>query len=180
MKGNFTEDREEWQKELQTQCEEVYTDQVETREVQGNRIEYFADKSDQQFTVEGRTAETTVDLVFQARAKMSDNKVNGPENAVVSELIKQLPSENIHTITKCFQKRFTGHMEVPSSWKIGNWSSWGKETRMRSQRKGSKTFRPLRWHRWCRSGACLILFFVWKKRKNLRFGRICTLVKSTE
>ena len=61
VKGNFTEDREEWQKELQTQCEEVYTDQVETREVQESRIEYFTEKSDQQFTVERRTAETTVE-----------------------------------------------------------------------------------------------------------------------
>ena len=26
VKGHFTEDREEWQKELQRHCEEVYTD----------------------------------------------------------------------------------------------------------------------------------------------------------
>ena len=26
VKGNFTENREEWQKELQLHCEEVYTD----------------------------------------------------------------------------------------------------------------------------------------------------------
>ena len=39
---------------------------------------------------------------------MSENKVNGPEDAVVSELIKQLSSENIYTTTKCFQKRFHG------------------------------------------------------------------------
>ena len=32
-----------------------------------------------------------LDLVLQARAKMSENKVNGPEDAVVSEMIKQLP-----------------------------------------------------------------------------------------
>ena len=45
VKGNFTEDREEWQRELQRHCEEVYTDQEETREVQGNRIEYFKRRS---------------------------------------------------------------------------------------------------------------------------------------
>ena len=34
VKGNFTEDREECQKELQRHCEGVYTDQEETKEVQ--------------------------------------------------------------------------------------------------------------------------------------------------
>ena len=68
--------------------------------------------------MEGRTAEITVDLVLQARAKMSDNKVNGPEDAIVSEMIKQLPVEKICTFTRCFQERFMGQMESPSSWKI--------------------------------------------------------------
>ena len=36
VKGNFTEDREEWQRELQRHCEEVYTDQEETREDKKN------------------------------------------------------------------------------------------------------------------------------------------------
>ena len=35
--------------------------------------------------------------MLQARAKLSDNKVNGPEDAIVSEIIKQLPyGENLH------------------------------------------------------------------------------------
>ena len=49
---------------------------------------------------------------------MSENKGNGPEDAVVSEMIKQLPLEKIYTVTKCFQERFMGQMEAPSSWKI--------------------------------------------------------------
>ena len=65
-----------------------------------------------QFTVEGRTAEITVDLVLQARATMSDNKVNGPEDAIVSEMIKQLPWEEIYTITKCFQERARRNLQV--------------------------------------------------------------------
>ena len=109
VKGNFTEDGEEWQKELQRHCEEVYTDQEETKEVQENRIDYFKKIGDQQLTVARRNAEITVDLVLQARAKMS---VNGPEDAVVSEMIKQLPLEKIFTITRCFQELFKG------SWKI--------------------------------------------------------------
>ena len=68
--------------------------------------------------MEGRNAEITSDLVLQARVKMCDNKVNGLEDAIVSEMIKQLPLEKIYTITKCFQERFLGQMEAPSSWTI--------------------------------------------------------------
>ena len=39
--GTFTEDIEEWQKELKTHCESVCTDQEETDEVQKERIVYF-------------------------------------------------------------------------------------------------------------------------------------------
>ena len=49
---------------------------------------------------------------------MSENKVNGPEDAVVSEMIKQLPLEKIYIIKRCFQERLMGKMEAPSSWKI--------------------------------------------------------------
>ena len=96
----------------------MYTDQEATREVQENRIEYFKKMGDQQFTVNGRRAEITVDLVLQTRAKMSDNKVKGPEDTVVSEMIKQLLYEEIYIITKCFQESFMVQMEAPSSWKI--------------------------------------------------------------
>ena len=68
--------------------------------------------------MDGRDAEITVDLVLQARAKMSDNKVNGPEDAVVSEMIKQLPFREDLYNHECFQERFEGQMEAPSSWKI--------------------------------------------------------------
>ena len=53
-------------------------------------------KGDLQFTEDRRNAEITVDLVLQAWANLSDNKVNGPENAIVSEMIKQLPLEKTH------------------------------------------------------------------------------------
>ena len=97
------------------------TDQEETREVQVNRIEQFIKKRDQQFIMEGRNAEITVDLVLQVRAKMCDHKVKGPGDAVVSEMIKQLPVEKIFIFTRWFQKRFMGQKEAPSSWKIVAW-----------------------------------------------------------
>ena len=115
VNGNSTEDTEEWQKELQRHCEEVYTDHDETREVQEKRIEYSKKEGDPHFTDDGRRAEITVDLVVQARAKMSENQVNGPEDAVASEMIEQLPLENIYIITKCFHERSMGQMEAPSS-----------------------------------------------------------------
>ena len=62
----------------------------ETTEAQESRIEYFWKRGNQQFTEDGRNAEITVDLVLQARAKLSDNKVNGPEDAIVSEMIKKV------------------------------------------------------------------------------------------
>ena len=118
VKGTFTEDSEEWKKELQRHCEEVYHDQDETREVQEQRIEYFRKRGDRQFTDDGRRAVITVDLVLQAGQRCPENKVNGPGDAVVSEMIKQLPLEKIYIITLCFQERLLGQMEAPSSWKI--------------------------------------------------------------
>ena len=98
-------DREECQRELQRHCEEVYTDLEEQREVQRKRIEHFGEEGCQQFAVEGRKPEITVDLVLQARARMSDNKVNGPEDAVVSEM-------TLHN--------FPGYLAgVPHLWRLG-------------------------------------------------------------
>ena len=78
----------------------------------------FKKRGNQQFTEDGRNAEITVDLVWQARATLGDNKVNGPEDAIVSEMTKKLPFEKIHTFARRFQERFMGLMESLSSWKI--------------------------------------------------------------
>ena len=96
VKEPFTEDRDEWQTELQRHCEEVYIDQEETKEAQESRIEYFKTKGNHLFTVGWRSTEiTVVDLVLQA--KLSGNKINGPEDAIVSEMIKRLRhGENLH------------------------------------------------------------------------------------
>ena len=81
-------------------------------------MNYFREQGNLQFTEDGRNAEVTVDLVLQARARLSKNKVNGPEDAIVSEMIKRLPMDKIYIKTKCFQERFLGRMESPSSWKV--------------------------------------------------------------
>ena len=84
-----------------------------TREVQEKKIEYFKKKGDRQFTMDGRQAEVTVDLVLRAWAKMSDNKISGPKDAMVSEMVKILPLEKFYTTTRCFQERFVGQMNAP-------------------------------------------------------------------
>ena len=45
-------------------------------------------------------------------------RVNGPENAVVSETIKILLLDKIYTIARCFQGRCVGQIDAPDSWKI--------------------------------------------------------------
>ena len=105
VKGQFTEDREEWQKQLQRHCEEVCTDLEETKEVQECRIQYFKKKGNQQFTEEGRKAEITVELVLQARDNLSDNKVKSCLWRKSTLLIGAFKND-------------LGQMGSPSSWKV--------------------------------------------------------------
>ena len=88
------------------------------KQEKSKKNEYFWTKGNLHFTEDGRNAEITVDLVLQSRGRVSENKVNGPEDAIVSEMIKTLPMEKIYMKTKCFQERFLGRMESPSSWKV--------------------------------------------------------------
>ena len=107
--GKFTENIEECQKGLQRHCEGLCINQDEAREVQEKIIEYFKNKKeDWHFTDDGRGAEITIDLVLQARAKMSENKVNGPEDAVVSDPLFPLQKDK--------QKKHQGHAEQPGKY----------------------------------------------------------------
>ena len=65
----------------------------ETIEEQRQRIAWYTKKKVEPFTEQRRVAEISVDLGLQAKALLSDNKVGGPEDNVVSEMIKQLPLE---------------------------------------------------------------------------------------
>ena len=47
-------------------------------------------------------AEITADLVLQAGTTLSDNEVNGPEDATVSEMTKKLHMEKIYTSASTF------------------------------------------------------------------------------
>ena len=49
---------------------------------------------------------------------MPENKVSGPEDSIVSEMIKKFPQEKIYEITRGFQERFMELNDAPSSWRI--------------------------------------------------------------
>ena len=77
-------------------CEEVYTDLDEKKRI-AKTIEYFEKKGHRHFAEAGRGAEITVDLVLQARAKMSENKINGPERCSCKRDDKEVaPGEDPH------------------------------------------------------------------------------------
>ena len=117
VKGHFTEDRGEWQKELQSSAKRCILTEQKRKKNRKAELNTSEKRGNQQFIEEGRNAEITVDLVWQARAKLSEGKVNGPEDVIVSEMIKKLPMEKIYIIARCFQERFVDQMESPSLWK---------------------------------------------------------------
>ena len=90
--------------------------------------------------------------MLQARAELSDNKVNGPEDAVVSEMIKILPLEKICTVAMFSKTAFLGQMDAPSSWKIVMLFSCENQTQ--NQRRESGVAEQLRSS--CRSGTRLV------------------------
>ena len=112
--------------------------------------------------------------MLQARAKLSDNKVNGPEDAIVSEMIKKLPMQKNYTIARCLQERFMGLMESPSSWKIVKLVFLRKLDA--APKKGIRSYRAIAltsvMSKWCAS--CIILFLEKEKEpvkwKDLHVG----------
>ena len=56
--------------------------------------------------------EATVDMVRRARGEMKPDEANGPEDASVTEVLKELPIETIYDIPEWFQHR------AQSSWRI--------------------------------------------------------------
>ena len=137
------DDSEEWNQELQRHCEEAHMDPEETKEVQEGRkmsISRGSETSNSQIMGE----ELKLQITSSCRpGQMSENKVNRPEDAVVSEMIQQLPPEKIHIVTKCVQERFMGQVEAPSSWKIVKIVFWGKIKPDAEPKKGTTSYRAI-------------------------------------
>ena len=88
-------------------------------------------------------------------------------------MIKQLPLEKIHIITRCFFRNASwARWSHQVRGRLRNWCSY--QNQMRKQRKVSEATEPSRWRQWCRSGMHHVLLSVWIKKKNLRAGSNCT------
>ena len=66
----------------------MYTDQEETNRSTGKAELNISKRKENNNLQKMGAVQITIDLVLQARAKLSDNKVNGPEDPIVSEMIK--------------------------------------------------------------------------------------------
>ena len=53
--------------------------------------------------------------VLLARAKWRDHK-DGPEDAIVSEMMKKLPMEKIYTIARCVSRGVHGISKFAEGW----------------------------------------------------------------
>ena len=104
------------QNEATTSPEEVFVQENSNGDRRAREKDHEVQKSgEKHFTEEKSVPEITIELVLQARAKMADNKVNGPEDSTVSEMIKQPPQEKKYEITRCFQDRSVELEEAQSS-----------------------------------------------------------------
>ena len=106
---------------------------------------------------------------------MSENQVHGLEDAFVSEMIKKLPLEKIYVTTRCFQERFMGQVDAPSSWILVKLVFLQKPDA--EPHKGIRSYRAIAVTSVMSNGTHLALFFVWKRKepeswKKLHVGRI--------
>ena len=134
--GEFSENREDWKKELQKHCEAVCVDSEDTDEKQRERIQRY-----EKLGKEQRIAEISVDLVLHARARFCDDQVDGPRDKVVSEMLKRLPLAKVYEVAERFQKRFMERAEVPNSWE--------PEKRIKSFRAIALTAVMSKWYATC-------------------------------
>ena len=94
--------------------------------------------------------------MVRARARKAEETVNGPEDSVVADMIKQLtPQEKTFEITKCFQAQahFMCQEDGPGSWRIVKFVYLGKpNAEPETKKKDDKLQgdRISRW--WFRSG----------------------------
>ena len=115
-----------------------------------------------------------MDLVVQARARLSENKVNGPEDAILSEMIKRLPTEKVYIITKCFQERFFGSDGVSELMEGGETDVLEEAEGIRSYRAIALTSVTSKWY-----ASCILLRLEKEKEtekwKNLHVGGVAEM-----
>ena len=96
----------------------------------------------------------SVDLVLQARGKMAEERVYGPEDVIGTEMKKQLPQEQFCEVTRCIQDHFICLEKASISWKIVKLVFWRKpdaepQKRIRSYRANLLTSVMSKWYATC-------------------------------
>ena len=84
--------------ELQRHCEEVHEDVEETIEKQEDRIKKYKKDGKQTFHGRRESCRNYCRLGTPSKANMADERVNGPEDSIVTEMTKQLPQEHFLTL----------------------------------------------------------------------------------
>ena len=118
VNGRATEDREEWNEEVQLHCEKCYGDKSETPEVQAERIREQMSRGDSVVAIQGPRVQITVSRVLRARGKMQSGKSKGPADCLVVEMLNRLPTAVVYEVTHWFQRRFMGISRAPDVWRI--------------------------------------------------------------
>ena len=92
-------------------------DPEETEEQQRERIQRCVKLGNEQL-LEERIAEISVDSVLQTRSRLCDGKVDGPDDRLVSEMLKRLPFVKNLRSGKCLTGALHGKEQASDSWKI--------------------------------------------------------------
>ena len=105
INGRASEDRDEWTVEVRAHCEKCYDGKTETSEVQDERIRQQSSRGDSLVVLQGRQMQIAVDRVLRARGKIMKNKVNGPADCLVTEMLQCVPTETVYEVAHWFDKR---------------------------------------------------------------------------
>ena len=99
---------DDWTEEVRAHCERCYDDKAETPEVLAGKIQPQRIFFDRQEALQVHRVTMTVDRVLWARGKMLRNKVNGPDDCLVTEMLQCLPTAIVYEVAHWFDKRFKG------------------------------------------------------------------------
>ena len=94
---------------IQSHRESKFTDPAETLEVQLKRIEELRDQQHECEADGLPPPALSVDIVMSARAKLTVGKAHGPQDEIVSEMLKLLPITCVYIALHLFSERYLGY-----------------------------------------------------------------------
>ena len=136
-----------------------------SKRTQERKLKISKSKGNLQFTEDGRNAKITVDLVLQTRAELSENKVNGREDAPVGDQ-KFFCGEDLHN-NEVFSGTISGSDGVS---KLVESCETGvsEETRCTSDSRDQKqqSDPTAIGHHGCPSGTHFVSSCAWRRKKD--------------